>query len=406
MPLLGQQGSIEESIIAQHIADALAQEGFQSIDINQVENGLVLAYENRVYRFDAVGLQKVLTITKEELKKLDTDFEQIIFLTKRHNIPEVSTTWHLQDSLSGSPFHQLSFSRNVSIHQKGKTLVTNKNTGNFRAELVLRPFLTMELGNLFVEDQFIHLFDLRPKLNIYLWKGAHFTYEFILPISNEFKELGAPQWSEIRPRVVSLTQQFQLPFSTYVNTSLGLFSRSRYGFSAQIGKYAWQDRLLLTGEMGYTGTASYVRYNGFEVKKSWAYSHLNYLDYKLGVRYWFPKWNTQVSVEYGKVLSDKKAFFVRCKQRFKEVELEFYAFHNGEGSNYGLELAIPIFPRKYWKPKLFSIRPTKQFRYNYLSGQRERGQLHLAREYQSQGMFGTFPQDLNPHFLKNYVLGN
>ena len=101
---------------------------------------------------------------------------------------------------------------------------------------------------------------------------------------------------------------------------------------------------------------------------------------------------------------DRTAVFVRCKQQFKEVELEFYGYHNGEGSNYGLEIAIPIFPKKYWTNKYLTIRPSKHFRYNYLSGQREGGRVHLAREYQAQGMFGDFPQDLNPYFLKNYVL--
>ena len=140
--------------------------------------------------------------------------------------------------------------------------------------------------SLYLEDQFIHLIDLRPKLNVYLWKGAHFTYEFILPISNEFKELGAPHWSEIRPRVVSFTQQIRLPKTTFVNASVGLFSRNRYGVSGQIGKYFWQDKLLVIGKLGYTGHASYIRYDGFEVEKQWVYTNPGYVDYKMGLSYW------------------------------------------------------------------------------------------------------------------------
>ena len=197
-----------------------------------------------------------------------------------------------------------------------------------------------------------------------------------------------------------------MPHTTFVNASVGLFSRNRYGASIQGGKYLFRDRLLLTGEIGYTGHASYVRYNGFEVSKEWNYTKLNYLDYKVGAYYWFPKWNMQLSVEYGKVLFDRTAVFFRCKQYFKEVELEFFGYKTDQGSNYGLEISIPIFPKKYWTSKILSVRPTRRFRYNYLSGQREGGQVHLAREYQAQGMFGDFPQDLNPYFLKNYILGN
>lgn len=390
--------------MASAIANGLEQEGFQSIDIQQVKQGLVIAYENRIYRFDALGLRQAIKITKETLNDQLHQIEKLTFVNKRHNIPEVSAIWNIVDhTIKDLP--SISFSRKVDAINKGKPLIKNQNTGNFRAELVLRPFLTMELGNLYLEDQFIHLIDLRPKLNIYLWKGAHFTSEVILPISNEFKTQ-APHWGEIRTRIISLTQQFRLPRATFVNTSIGLFSRNRYGISTQIGKYFLKDRLRLTGKIGYTGHASYVRFNGLEVQKKWLYTKLNYLDYKVGAHYWLPKWNTQLSIAYGKVLFDRTALFFKCTQRFKEVELGFFLFRTDQGKNYGMNIGIPLFPKKYWKPKLFSIRPAKKFRYTYLSGFDQSGQINLAREYQAQGMNGDFPQDLNPYFLKNYVLDN
>ena len=191
-----------------------------------------------------------------------------------------------------------------------------------------------------------------------------------------------------------------------MNASVGLFSRDRYGASLQAGKYLYKDRILLTGKIGYTGHASYARYDGVEVQKSWAYTKPSYLDYKVGISYWLPKWNTQATIEYGKVLFNRTALFVRCQQKFKEVDVEFFIYQTDQGRNYGMEIGIPIFPKKYWKPKLFSIRPTTHFRYNYLSGFDNSGQINLAREYQAQGMYGDFPQDLNPYFLKNYILGN
>ena len=394
-----------ESKVATTIATNLVTEGFQSIDISKYEQGLVIAYEDRVYRFSAFGLRRVIDITNATLAKQNHTFKEITYITKRHNIPEVSSTWKIENS-DTKALSNIQFTRKITASKNEVKLLSNQNTGNFRAELILRPYLSMELGNLYLKDQFIHLIDLRPKLNIYLWKGAHFTYEFILPISNEFKGLGAPHWSEIRPRVVSLTQRVRLPYSTFINTSIGFFSRNRYGISTQIGKYFLKDRLWVTGKFGYTGHASYVRFNGGEMEKGWAYTTPYYVDYKVGIHYWLPKWNTQVSVEYGKVLSDRTAVFVKCQQKFKEVDIGFFIYRTDEGSNYGMEIGIPIFPKKYWKPRLFSIRPATHFRYNYLSGFDRSGQVNLAREYQAQGMYGNFPQDLNPHFLKNYVLGN
>ena len=400
--LFSQDAVSKELPLGITIANTLEKEGFQSIDIRQVEQGLVVAYENRVYRFDALGLKRVIQITKETLEDQLHPFENITFISKRHNIPEVSAIWNVVERATND-FPSISFSRKVDAMNKGRFLIKNQNTGNFRAELVLRPFLTMELGNLYLEDQFIHLIDIRPKLNVYLWKGAHFISEIIIPISNEFKTQ-APHWGEIRTRVISLTQQFRLLHTTFLNASIGLFSRNRYGVSAQVGKYFLQDRLLLVGKAGYTGHASYVRFNGREVQKKWVYTNPSYLDYKVGAHYWLPKWNTQLSVEYGKVLFDRKALFFKCTQMFKEVELGVFLFRTDQGRNYGMDIGIPIFPKKYWKPKLLTIRPAKKFHYRYMSGFDQSGQVNLAREYQAQGMYGDFPQDLNPFFLKNYVL--
>jgi len=401
-----QISTLDNLKLAQSVADNLEQEGFQSIDIYQGDQSLVVAYENRVYRFDALALKRVIQLTEKSLGEVKTDLENITFITKRNNIPMLQADWNNSNQTAlGSFPKDLSISRDITTIDKHKKVIKAQNSGNFKAELVLRPYLTMELGNLYTGDNYIHLIDLRPKLNVYLWKGAHFSYEFILPISNEFKTQ-APHWSEIRPRVISFTQQFRLPKTTFLNASVGLFSRSRYGISTEISKYFWQSRFRLTGKVGYTGHMSYVRYNGREVEKNWVYTDLNYFDYKIGGHYWFPKWNTQISVEYGKVLFYQTALFFKCTQKFREIDLGFYAFKTPEGRNYGFEIGLPLFPKKYWKPKLFSVRSSKRFRYNYLSGFDRTRQVVLVREYQAQGMYGEFLQDLNPHFLKFYLKQN
>jgi len=383
---------------ANTIADNLVAEGFQNIEVRQSNNNLIVGYENRVYRFDALALSKVIQITKESGLNFPDSMNQVTFVTKRSNIPMLSKTLSFKDN----QFYAANGSRDVSIFKAGKSIIRSRNSGNFRAELVLRPYLSMELGNLYLGDNFIHLIDLRPKLNLYLWKGAIFTYEAILPISNEFKTQ-APQWSEIRPRVIAFNQRFRLPKATFISASVGLFSRSRYGISGQIGKYFWKDRLWVTAKAGYTGHLSYVRFNGREVQKGWIYTDADYFDYKVGLNYWLPKYNTQLSVEYGKVLFDRTALFFKCKQQFKELDLAFYLYRTDEGRNYGMQISIPIFPKKYWKPKLFSVRPSRKFSYNYLSGFDNARQVNLAREYQFEGMHNDFPQDLNPYFLDNYL---
>ncbi len=393
----------EKSITA--IGDALEKEGFQNITIRKLEENHVITYENNVYRFDALALKKVIQLT------IDTDIdslEKITFITTRNQVPMISTEVNVSDyraykngySDIKAFANKIYISQDIASYKKGQSILQKKRPSSYRVELVLRPFFTVELGNRVKKDQFIHLIDLRPKFNFYLWKGAHFTYEFILPISNEFKE-AAPQWGEIRPRIISLNQEIRLPKNTFFNASIGLFSRDRYGGTIAIGKYFWKGRILTTAKLGYTGHASYVRFDGLfnEINKGWLYTDLDYLDYAFSIRTWWPSKNIQLALTYGKVLNNRKQIRVDIRQKFKEVDLGFFSYKTNEGFNYGMQIGVPLFPKKYWKPKRFSIRPSKSFTYEYLSGN------ILARSYQAQGIDEDFPQNLHPDFLKFQLLG-
>ena len=397
-------GQITKEFRLQHInemANALENEGFQNISIYQLKEDYVVAYENRKYRFEATALKRVLQVSADIAIK---DTTNIIFITKRNNVPIVSTHVSLKEYTAYKKgfLKDDEFAQSIAITQEVSTIngtqpIIATNTGNYQLELVLRPYFSVELGNRHLADQFIHLFDVRPKLNFYLWKGAHFTYEFILPISNEFKEQ-APHWGKIRPRIIALSQQVRLPYDAFLTASIGVFSRSRYGMSTELGKYFLNGKALITGRMGYTGHASYIRYNGDEVTKGWLYAPLDYIDYKVGMHYWFPKRNTQMSLEYGKVLSERKMVRFTCTQKIREKDIGFFVFKTDQGTNYGMQLNVPLVPRKYWRSKWLSIRPSKQFQYEYIAN------TNLAREYQSQGMYEGFPQDLNPAFLQLQLL--
>jgi len=94
-PLQSQNIIVGDMKIATSLVDNLALEGFQNIGIKKNEESLVIAYENRVYRFSPLGLKRVIEITKYTLNEKEHDFKNITFITKRHNIPEISGTWKI-----------------------------------------------------------------------------------------------------------------------------------------------------------------------------------------------------------------------------------------------------------------------------------------------------------------------
>lgn len=386
---MGQDAKDNVLKIAKSISNKLVEEGFQHISIRWDNYGYQLGYENRLYRFEPTALKRVIELTAPIL--LDNNYKMPLqIVTHRNSLPIICTKL----TLDNDQFSVQSIDR--FIPPKKQVIVQQENPSTYRAELVLRPYFSAEYGNRYSGDPITHLFDLRPKLNLYLWKGAHFTFEYILPISSEFKET-APQWSKARNRIIALTQQFRLPHNQFLNLSAGVFSRNRYGIAVATVKYLEKRNWFFTGKIGYTGNASSLRNNRGEIQKGWIYTDLNYLDYQLGVHYWMLSTNTQFSWTYGKALNDRTALAFKVVQKFKEVDLGFFAFKTDQGYNYGMELAIPIFPKKYWKPKRFSIRPARQWTYQYLS------EVNLARRHQAQGMFDDFPQDLNPNFVQFYL---
>ena len=47
----------------------------------------------------------------------------------------------------------------------------------------------------------------------------------------------------------------------------------------------------------------------------------------------------------------------------------YLGFKTQSGYNYGVDLKIPIFPKKYWKPKTISIKPESHLKYTYYTTQ-------------------------------------
>jgi hypothetical protein len=192
-----------------------------------------------------------------------------------------------------------------------------------------------------------------------------------------------------------------LPQNTYVQGAIGYFTSNRYGASIDLNKFFWNGKLLLFGHLGYTGYASYPKKFGREIAESgWEYEDINYTDYKVGINYWLQKFNLNVSLSYGKVLYGRKMLRLDVSQQFNEIDIGFFALESNKGRNYGMRLRIPIFPKKYWKPKRFSIRPARYFQYDYRTSQ------GIIKEYSTGDDLIYLHRHLQPGFIVNQLSKN
>jgi len=380
------------------VLNQLVAEGFQSISIKQEGKIFFVAYENRVYRYEVNAIKQIIQLVAPLLVR---DVEQLVIITRQQQIPIVSTQLFLRDynDFMEGKINKTIFINRLQISQEDTFLtitdwqINNKNTGKFKLEIVIEPDLNLVLGG--TPDPVLHQFNLIPTANLYLWKGAQFKFQGILPISNE---LGIPEETFVRPGILSFSQQVRLPTNLFVGISFGYYSEYRYGTSLDLTKYFINGNLALNGHLGYTGYASYPKRLGVEnPEKVWQYGDWDYLDYKMGVSYFIPKWKVKMGVSYGKVLYNKKALHVSMTQQFKEARIEVFSFKTDNGYNYGVNLAIPIFSKKYWKPKVVSIKPASHLQYSYYFTQR------YISEYNTGINSNINNQTFNPALLQ-YLL--
>ena len=380
------------------IAKAITAKGYQSVKVQIAESKVTIFYENRVQRFEPRAIIEIIrTIGANELPK---NIDTIHLVTQKLQIPVLTTIFTVSafQNWAAGKITLTEFISGVRVVQGGPTLTNNKNktflnSGNYRVEIEIKPEIGLGLGGF--PDPVIHRFLLIPTANIYLWKGAKIQLETILPISSEFQ---LPEEHFIRPGILALNQTLRLPSQIWLQGSIGYFSKNRYGGRLSAGKFFWNGAMALTGHIGYTGYAAYpIKFGLEKAVKGWEYADIDYLDYNVGINYWFKQWNTQLRLEYGRELLGKNQLKFTCLQRFNEVDIGFFALKTQRGNNYGMQLSLPIFPKKYWKPKRVSIRPANRLNYTYQATQA------TVESYNTGSDILSIHRQLNPAFIKDQL---
>ena len=87
-------------------------------------------------------------------------------------------------------------------------------------------------------------------------------------------------------------------------------------------------------------------------------------------------------------------------REFGEVEIGFFAVRSKSGvSNGGINISIPIFPSKYWKPDFLRVRPAEYFTWSYLV--RSNTPDLIGLRYNTGNRLNIFMKKLIPSFIKN-----
>ncbi len=382
----------DNSTIKENLLRKLINHGFENIRVKVDEQKVIIAYENRVYRFDVEAIKEILNIVVPELN----DIQKVILIPENRKIPIVSVETLLDDcknyidsKITGKEFAEklkIDFDIDKIYSELQKEEI--ENSSSFRFDIAVKPQLNFEFGP--YEKPVISQINIVPELKTSWWKGMNFNYELIVPLVNEFGTRG----DSVRPGIVTLNQVFRFPNNYFVSTSFGFFTQSRYGFDFEMKKYS------LNGDLNFGlnfGLTSFASFSG--MTKLYYYDAFTWTG-SLSCEYRVTKYDLTLGLTAGKFLMGDESIRFDINREFGEIEIGFFAIRSRDGiSNGGINITIPLFPSHYWKPSFVRLRTNENFSWSYLV-KTNTDQL-IGLRYNTGNRLNIFMKKLNPEFIKN-----
>jgi hypothetical protein len=380
------------------LQQVLEKAGWLNITSDANADRLIVGFENRIYRFEAKAIKELVKIIAPIL---GGRFSSLDLIVMSRNVPLIGVSLSLdawrnfQNGVNTFQDFANSIQTTLDIRDDWQRLRARpvRHPGAYRIDAFVDPQLKMALGG--YPKPVLAQINLLPTANVFLWRGAQFTAQAVVPIINK---IPIPEDKFLRPGLITFNQYFRLPGATFLGLSAGYFTNYSYGAEIELSKIFLNGRIIWRGKAGYTGYASYPQ--RLRVEKplpGWQISSLSYVDYQSSIEYRLPKYDLVTKVEAGRFLYFQNAIRVSVVRQFRETDIGFFAVKNSIGSNYGFQVSLPIAPKKYGKPKTVQFRPGKAFNYTYTATQ------YTMEEYRTGNDIYAFFKKLNPLFIKNQL---
>ncbi len=379
------------SLLKQSLIKDLISNGFENIRIKVDDDKLILAYENRVFRFDIDAIKEVLKIVAPKLE----DKQILILIPQNRKVPLVLFEVKVSDckdylfsKISGKEFaEKLNIDFLVDKIWNEIERETEFNSSNFKFDITIKPSVQFQFGPF--TKPVMYQVNLVPGLYTSLCKGVSLDYECILPLHNDLLQ----REDSVRTGFAVINQVFRLPGSFFISSSLGLFQGERYGFDLEAKKFYSNGDVNFGFNLGCTSLAY------FEGTKLF-YSNQFTVTGSLSSEVRLPEYNLTLGLVIGKFLMGDSSIRFDIYREFDEVQIGFFAIKSTNGiSNGGFNISIPIFPGKYCNPSTVRFRPAENFGWGYLV--KSNGADLIGLTYNTGNRIDYFIKQLNPEFIKN-----
>lgn len=368
-------------------AETLVAHGFEDVTSFAEDGRLLVAYENRVYRYEIRGVQEVIRLLMPELEA-----GQMLTLVPRNSgIPLVRITvpaeaYHAlqRGELSVAQFVDAIEVASPSVQDQRRIAGPRLNPSAFKFDVTIQPQLRTEFGNF--SDPVESQINLAPGISTSLWPGMRLSAQVIIPLQNELDE----SESQVRPGLLTLNQTLRPLPGTLVAATVGYFTNNQYGLDAAVQHELFDGRLMLGADVGYTGYAAYD-------EGEWFYGDVDVLTYAARVRYHvLPQHSFWLQASYGQFLFQDRGAQIEMERAFGEIRVGFYGTVTDGGENAGVRLSLPLAMRKYPTRGRVRVRSADRFYWQYNYRKLDRS----GTAYDTGSSLDNFRKGLTPAFVK------
>jgi len=377
----------EIETVALAIENKLVSVGFENVKTIPLDSTIIVAYENRIRRFEIDGLAQIL----HHLPK-GTPFKYVL-IPHHQFLPMISVTVHggtlsLLDepNLTVAFVDKLNIELNTDLWKYELTKGEIKNSTLFKADFAIGPVITAtQFGN--YNKHIRTIIDAAPALHVQLRKGLSFNAQALFPLFNNFNE------DKLRIGLLNLTQHVRLKNNAFASLSVGNFNRRRMGYLINYNKYIANGRIAFGAVLGGT---TWSRYSGELLSEF--FEKYNFLYARANVSYRWPKYDLITNISYGTFMIQDRGWRIDIARQYGQSRIGVFGTLTDLVNNAGFKVNIALPTKTYssFKRKI-RLRTTEYLHYEYkFTGQTLRGlDLNSGNEFHNQIM------EINPDFIKN-----
>ena len=380
-------------VYADITANMLVDMGFENVVWSEDEKERVYVLENTPWRLQGVGLAHAIDrIQKTGLPEKGKSCRIVVL---DNNIPQISLIYTANpDSLKAAPGSYAARSAWDATYDLGDSWDKVKkeyrmNSSLFKVDVVVYPELYLK--NLIITQIYQVLFNLSPAIEVSFWNGMKLTAQMVFPIYNDGY---GKRMDKIHPGTIALSQSFRLPMRTFARVSVGLFDSDRYGIDLKAVHYFKDERFSVEGRIGCTGTGYW---NGFEFH----YGKHQRITWSLGGSFYWPKYNTQISLKAEQYLLHEVGGRIDLIRHFRYCSIGFYAMKaQGALKNGGFRFQVALPPYKY-KRKYARVTTSDNWGMSSNAG----NERYYYKNYYALPEDNMMKQNqFNPYFIKSELL--